>query len=108
MKKLKLNLFKLFPSFIKNWKHGDKVAHFILILPIYIIFTFIFDFPIINEYIGHRRLSLFLSMLVAAGIEIVDDNTPGNRANPYDMLWTWCSIVILWYLQDVKGLLIFF
>lgn len=73
---MKQKLFKLLPSFITSYKHGDKIAHAIYGTLFYGILALILE--------GH--ISLFLTWLLAAGVEIYDNKT--HRGDMLDFLAT--------------------
>lgn len=73
---MKQKLFKLLPSFITSHKHGDKIAHAIYGTLFYGILTLILG--------GH--ISLFLTWLLAAGVEIYDNKT--HRGDILDFVAT--------------------
>ena len=73
---MKQKLFKLLPSFITSYKHGDKIAHAIYGTLFYGILSLILG--------GH--ISLFLTWLLAAGIELYDNKT--HRGDMLDFVAT--------------------
>lgn len=73
---MKQKLFRLLPPFITSYKHGDKIAHAIYGTLFYGILTLILG--------GH--ISLFLTWLLAAGVEIYDNKT--HRGDILDFVAT--------------------
>lgn len=75
-KNIKSRLYNLLPSFITTYKHGDKIAHTIYGTLFYGILSLILG--------GH--ISLFLTWLLAAGVEVNDNKT--HRGDILDFLAT--------------------
>lgn len=75
-KNIKSRLYNLLPSFITVYKHGDKIAHAIYGTLFYGILSLILG--------GH--ISLFLTWLLAAGVELYDNKT--HKGDMLDFLAT--------------------
>jgi hypothetical protein len=73
---MKQKLYSILPKFITTLKHGDKIAHAIYGTLFYLILTLILG----------PHISLFLTWVLAAGVEIYDMRT--HKGDMLDFLST--------------------
>jgi hypothetical protein len=73
---MKQKLYSILPKFITTLKHGDKIAHAIYGTLFYLILTLILG----------PHISLFLTWVLAAGIEVYDIRT--HKGDMLDFLST--------------------
>lgn len=73
---MKEKLLKLLPSFITSNKYGDKLAHAIYGTLFYLTLSFILE----------PHVALFLTWLLAAGVEVYDMRT--HKGDMLDFLST--------------------
>lgn len=83
---MKQKLFNILPTWVKKYKHADKIAHALYGTIFYLL----------TNLIVSTDLSLFLTFTLAALIEVVD-KYKGGKADVLDLLAT-IAIPILLYI----------
>lgn len=71
---MKVFLFDLLPTWLKNYKHADKIVHVVYGVIIYICLAFALP----------NHLALFVTYIIAMGIEVKDSIT--HRGDYFDFL----------------------
>jgi hypothetical protein len=85
---MKKKLFNILPSWLKQLKHADKIAHAFFGTLFYLVLNFFF----ISE------LSLFLTFALAVGVEIYD-KYKGGKSDVLDFLATILIPIIFFLLK---------
>ena len=85
---MKKFLFNILPSFLKNFKHADKIAHAIYGTVFYLLVNLVLS----------SDLSLFSTFCLAIGIEIYD-KYKGGKADVLDALATMIIPTILYVIN---------
>jgi hypothetical protein len=85
---MKQKLYSILPKFITTLKHGDKIAHAIYGTLFYLILTLILG----------PHISLFLTWVLAAGVEIYDMRT--HKGDMLDFLSTTILPTLIYLLTN--------
>jgi hypothetical protein len=86
---MKQKLFNLLPSWLRQWKHADKLAHAIYGVLIYLSLLLVIP----------AHWSLFITYLIGIGVEIYDGNTKGNKPDVFDYFATIIIPTILYLIK---------
>jgi hypothetical protein len=92
---MKKKLFNILPTFIKKQKHADKIAHAFFGTLFYLVLNFFFS----------SELSLFLTFVLAVGVEIYD-KYKGGKSDIIDIFATILIPIILFLIILLKNILI--
>ena len=85
---MKQKLYNILPKFITTLKHGDKIAHAIYGTLFYLILTLILG----------PHTSLFLTWVLAAGVEVYDMRT--HKGDMLDFLSTTILPTLIYLLTN--------